>query len=271
MNVLSVDWDYFFPNSGAYDWGFCESHPFMMEMVWGHRVASRNMRHPERSAVTEMRARGFEGFWEKIQFSNEPMLVIAESHKELHMVLDQYIRADSVINFDAHHDIAYRSNKGALDCGSWASHAFKDKLFKKYELVYPEWRKEQPESNNIFTFAPKKLQENTKVHYGMPNLPKFGAVFICRSSSWTPSWCDDKWLEFIYWWKDKHPFSWETKAAADFVLKMRQPALPEAEKMEKIVLTAQAHAKENPDRAAKIIMEGFIEAQKIMGFTEEKK
>lgn len=269
MNVLSVDWDYFFPNSGNYDWGHGETNQFMMEAVWSHRVASRNMRKPEIIAVNEMRPKGYENFWDKIQFSDEPLLIVAETHKDMHMALDQYVRADTVFNFDAHNDIAYRDgDRKSLHCGSWVHHAFKDKLLKRYELIYPEWRKTQPEAHDIFAYTSKKIKDNTKVHYAMPELPKIGAVFICRSSSWSPSWSDDNWLEFIYWWQNNKPFSWGTKACAEWVLKKRSPNLIEAEKMAEIIVEAQNSAKENVADAPKIILQGFMEAQKILGFKE---
>lgn len=38
MNILSIDWDYFFPDISEFDWSTNESNSFMFEAIWPLRA-----------------------------------------------------------------------------------------------------------------------------------------------------------------------------------------------------------------------------------------
>lgn len=46
-----------------------------------------------------------------------------------------------------------------------------------------------------------------------------------------PTWCDDKWLEFIHYWKNNYPDLWNDKGYCEFALKKRSPSFEEAVKL----------------------------------------
>lgn len=220
--ILSVDWDYFFPDLLPYDWGHQESAIFY-ETIWHVRASSRNLMTGERALdVVKPDPKLLDDFWDHV-CQHPKKLVITESHANI----EQFITENSIVyNFDQHHDIQYDSGLGKLDCGNWAGRAMKKKLLKKYILVYPPWRQKAKETE------PEQFKE-IQILYDVPaDLPKFDIVFLCRSYAWTPTWCDDAWLEFGL----RHLFHSKVYTS-DSAMKARHPnmaeAIKEAEEMEK--------------------------------------
>jgi hypothetical protein len=84
----------------------------------------------------------------------------------------------------------------------------------------------------------------------LPPKDAYDIVFICRSSCWTPSWCDDKWLAFISYFK-QWPWLWDAKCFAPFVLKERKcnmaEALKQAEDWGKMLAQMMANRARNAD------------------------
>jgi hypothetical protein len=194
VNILSVDWDYFFPDIDGYDWGHHEESALLYETIWSLRAGNRDMSGKNR-AVDHIRPdkSKLDGFWNRIQTVKMPpmFMAVCESHKSLYEWIEANrgcIKNVEITNFDAHHDFGY-GHKTELNCGNWAYHAMKKKLIKKYHLVYPEWRKEHPEA---------MTNKPTSVHYGsISPVEYYAGIFICRSSCWTPTWADDEWVKFI--------------------------------------------------------------------------
>ena len=231
MNVLSIDWDYFFPDLIPYDWGHSEHIPLLLEAIWSHRASCRNYNTRERAVdVVKPDPKLINSFWKKLNLACDPLhLVVSESHKDLYTILkqikDEHNRKCTVWSFDQHHDLGYLKD-AKLDCGNWAQHAFEDGLMKKMHLVYPAWRRETPESGNWKT---KKVTVSHLPPRGA--LPQFFAViFICRSGAWTPTWCDNRWIKFIEYC-NKNKQLWEGKSFSEFSLKKRSPDLKEAKKL----------------------------------------
>lgn len=219
MNILSVDWDYFFPNSFDYDWGHKET-PFFLDAIWPFRAGHRNMCTGE-LATKAMRPRPeFREFWDRVVDGSPAHLVIVESHADMLEIL-RLVGPSRVVNFDAHHDLGYGETE-ELECGNWALHGVEEGLIEGYELYYPEWRYDSPES---------VCEDGWLLHgpeFGLPKEPEhFDLIFICRSSAWTPSWSDDDWLEFIEHWS-LFP-CWERKTTVPFVMTARSLTLAKAE------------------------------------------
>lgn len=227
MNILSVDWDYFFPDVRQFDWGHREEAIFR-DFLWGIRTAGISLEtgkyaldvvHPDFDLL--------DGFWEKVVEGEPLFLVIVESHLDLYRLLEAWGMPCQVTNFDQHHDLGYGHGFGGegglpvTDCGSWAIHGIEDKLISMYKLHYPTWRKgnDEPIITGYSGFY--------SIDYDGPEPCYYDAVFICRSSAWTPSWADDKWLEFIHWWK-KYPALWKEKQTIDYVWKEREPNMAQA-------------------------------------------
>ena len=193
MRVLSVDWDYFFPNVAWYDWGHQETE-FFIQMSWHLRCGNHNMKTGERAIeAVNPDKKLLTNFWEK-RLSNIPnALFIAESHASIYHWLHDF-HIDELVNFDQHHDLGYPSAKGYLECGNWAGKMLNEKRIKQYTLVYPPWRNRKKE---IEEDTPKR--KNVFIEHDHRQIAKseYDAVFICRSGAWTPSWCDDDFHRFV--------------------------------------------------------------------------
>ena len=222
MNILSVDWDYFFPCMDNYDWCHNE-RSFMLDLVWSTRVGAFDLLTKQK-AIETLIPTGYQDFWDKMKFAFPMQLFIAETHADLYHILSG-CGPVAIWNFDAHHDLGYGSHNEVLECGNWASHLLKEGRMHEYHLVYPEWRKGVPETKSEHM---TRSQKRVNVHYEIPKLPMFNAVFICRSSAWTPPWRDNHWMKFLHWWKNNQNSVWQEKRFSEFVLKARGLTLKKA-------------------------------------------
>lgn len=220
MNILSIDWDFFFPCVDEFDWGHQET-PMFLEMLWGVRCGNRSILTQEKAIhkiVPNLKA--LLSFWEIIDKHATAILIITDSHKDINHAFKLCAKKSvRVFNFDAHHDIYY-SQKKVSECGNWVwKHRNK---ISEYHLIYPDWREQCKEK------IPKDFSP-TSISYSFPvvELPKkFEVVFICRSSAWTPTWYDNLWLEFIHHWKDTD--CWPGRLTCPFVNRERTPNMQEA-------------------------------------------
>ncbi len=219
INICSIDWDYFFPNSIFYDWGHNENFPDMLWNIRADNIPILNKKYNEKDIALHNYIpdqNKLKDFWNNIKIKENLNLIITESHLDISYIFDSILLYDeiSIYNFDAHHDIY--SSEEELDCGNWAYHFLNsDESITHYHIIYPEWRKTEPDMK-----IDMKIDINT--HYQIPdNLPIFDILFICRSGAWTPSWADDDWINFIECWKQKSSSIWDNKIALDYVLKKR--------------------------------------------------
>lgn len=209
--VLSVDWDFAFPDLFPYDWSFKEA-PFFINGLWHLRAGNRNLKtkeiaieavRPDESLIT--------GFWPKIINTHKHvpwMIVISETHLDIIHLLKMYHCCD-VLNIDAHHDLGYDESleHNIVDCSNWAAYALGLGLINNYRLRYPCWRREHPEG------CPESVKEIVKMaEYGLPKFfREIDIVFVCRSGAWTPPWSDDKWIEFIGGLREINPIAWKRR------------------------------------------------------------
>src|SRR5574340_1024527 len=109
MNLLSVDWDFFFPepspddgrNVELFDWGHKENS-FFIDALWTFRAGAFLRAGLELPGLSGEQ----EDFWERFRFAPDAELFWAESHSAagLHEVEQ---RVTHVWNYDAHHDAWY--------------------------------------------------------------------------------------------------------------------------------------------------------------------
>jgi len=218
-NILSIDWDYFFPDVAPYDWGHTENRsPMPQQLLWTIRAGNGDMYGKNRPAIDYIKPSGAEkNFWNYIKFKEHSLLAICESHSDLHAIVDKVLVAKKigVWNFDAHHDLYH---KDELDCANWPHHLITDGYIKlkDYHLIMPAWAKE---ANVMCNSAYRR--DRVDVRYDMPeDLPEFDMIFICRSGAWTPPWCDADWIKFIEHWKGTR--QWRTKIALQYALEPRE-------------------------------------------------
>ena len=204
MNLLSVDWDYFFPNPFRskdgkndsklllYDWGHRETS-FFISGLWHSRAlgfAQNGLELP----MTE----GYSGFWERFRLRKGTKLFVAESHSQIvSLPFRRLVRGqlEQVYSFDAHHDAGYHREspeeifrRGTVTCEDWVLWF----LFGGVEtkVFYPPWMDTELEPEPAID-----LDRKTDPGGKIPLL--FSAVFLCRSGAWVPSWTDHQFQEFV--------------------------------------------------------------------------
>jgi hypothetical protein len=182
MKILSIDWDYYFPDSFAYDWGHQEK-VFFLEAIWQIRTTNHNL-ITGKEAMDEFVPTIPKDFWKRVlKEGTTPPIFVAESHASISALP---FTGASVTNLDAHHDCGYGRNP-SLECGNWASHL--GSRIKEYHLCYPEWRKIGAEG--------KSERQPDSIINGLPEPENYDIIFVCRSGCWTPPWYDTKFRSFL--------------------------------------------------------------------------
>jgi len=245
--VLSVDWDYFFPNSEDFDWGHREETHVMLflEVLWSMRWSNHTLDGKHLAHEYYKPREKWRSFWDNIITKDDGLmqLGITESHKDIidfiAPVLEQQMKLD-IYNFDAHHDAGYGEETTPLDCGNWAEHAKLMNPNAQYTLIYPKWRIETPEKGMSNGNRPAAVDQ---VFYCVPKIPPPLFIFICRSGAWTPPWSDPQWLDFIEWWERHRNFTWNVKSHNEYSLKQRPFDIETARKFyrEKMEVLARHH------------------------------
>ena len=125
MILLSIDWDYFFPDLFDFDWGHNEDNPIMFEIIWSARAGNHSITKNKRAIDLRPRPE-FKTFWDAFNLDTVYSLTIVESHKDIaHALINVEDFCGSsglkfcVYNFDQHHDMYDGSE---FNCGTWAGH-----------------------------------------------------------------------------------------------------------------------------------------------------
>lgn len=229
--LLSIDWDFFFPDVAPYDWGHQES-PLFYETIWITRCASFNLLTKQLAINTMLPDQKLlKSFWDRIVVGKPEQLFIADSHLELYKILEK-IGPCLIDNYDAHHDFGYSNSFGHIDCGNWAWRAYENGLNPSYRLFYPEWREKCREE--IPSWYPRDTEGDLlAIFTGLNESPNYyDYIFICRSSAWTPTWCDNEWMKFIRYWDSPWSLSrnvWKNRVTiSPFAEVIRFPNLDQA-------------------------------------------
>lgn len=220
MIILSVDYDYFFPCSEEYDWGNSEElSREVNDCLWHIRCYNRGLLNSDFALnAYNPDVKKINNFFDIVCANTiNPSIVLADSHSLIASVI-KALRASPPIriwNFDQHHDLGYTSRIGdSIDCGNWAARL--SPCIDEYNLIYPEWREEKKE------FSPSVIPSSIGFNHDLPIYPDFDIIFVCRSSAWTASWCDDSWLMLLKKLEKRYPLAYSEKIAIDYVLKKRK-------------------------------------------------
>jgi hypothetical protein len=204
MNLLVVDWDYFFPNKETdphdwplWDWGHSEGHSegLLRDILWPSRAFAFWRSGMELPQVNEELA---QSFWSRFTIAPRAQLFYADSNRyAAHERVMRYV-TNEVWLFDAHHDSGYRAgavgrvlSEQNVTCEDWMI-AY-DLTGCALHVRYPKWRgspgfEEEPE------FSVDIASDDEEP---MPN-PVFDRVFVCRSGTWVPPWTNDaRFMNFI--------------------------------------------------------------------------
>lgn len=216
MNLLVVDWDFFFPNPtlsknfdqweqpGLFLWDHKETPFHQSPTVWANRAAGfldNGLALPQ--------VAGWEGFWDRFTFTDDGVsFVFGDSNLHAGRIFPSTFGMDEewgvenrwgvVSLYDAHHDCGYTSTvslehwrqRGMLTCEDWmlVHHDAGSRL----EVTYPAWR------GAVQGIEPKPLVPvDRRVDDGTTPDTVYHAVYVCRSGAWVPPWCDEQFSAFM--------------------------------------------------------------------------
>lgn len=210
--LLVVDFDYFFVNPNMqeeaepevllrYDWQTRET-PFHADEVWYSRV-------------TPFWANGLElpttlphkGFWSGFAIDADYPALIGDSNMHAGSIFPSAVDLEGdgweeVWLYDAHHDSGYKRTRtleefierDSMTCEDWMlNHAARG---SKLRVRYPHWRA-AADGSFYDCEPPPAVEVDRALDDGQPVADWFDAVYICRSGSWVPSWCDDAFEDFV--------------------------------------------------------------------------
>lgn len=212
--LLVVDFDFFFHNpfeglpaphrghEALYDWAHGENH-WLREVIWPFRAEEFL-----RAGIELPRCQGHERFWDRFTFtSDNPPLFYADSNLHAGRLTPRHYALfdleipvwQDVHLFDAHHDSGYPHKHGPVSFEEWAEvgeFSCEDWMLVHHDkgsqlaLTYPAWR---PNGDS----HPPMIPLHTTVDDGDEVATPFDAVYLCRSGSWVPSWCDDQFTDLL--------------------------------------------------------------------------
>ncbi len=140
-------------------------------------------------------SRDEEIFWDRFQFAPSARLYFADSHAQAaHTAMRTGVT--EVWNFDAHHDCGYEGawddplRLGWVGCANWmCAYALGGASLR---VRYPRWRADA---------LLREIRPLCPVERDMDDgeiVPlTFDAVFVARSSAWTPPWLDEQLERFL--------------------------------------------------------------------------
>lgn len=210
LDILSIDWSYFFPNTNGFDWSADEDNPIFYEDIWKKRCGDINT--ISKKKVLDMYKPSIpRNFWSIV--TNKPKIYVADSHSFIwHFIKD----GSTIWNIDAHHDCGYSGISENIHCGNWALSGLLSRMIYEYNVIYPKWREKAPE---------KKPSRDISISYKLPMPQEYDVIFVCRSSCWTPPWFDLRFRKFIL------SSGMEYEIISDSAWKLREPyTIEEAKK-----------------------------------------
>lgn len=208
MTLLSVDWDFFWPEpfglgigdpKRLYDWGTREDLvPGIMDYLWHSRAAGFLRNEMELPRVNDE----WRTFWQKFDLSKCEALFVGNSHMWAGSAAVAHRLGDwtEVVNFDAHHDLGYgfpligENDQYTLTCENWLSF-YSDVVGSLTTVVYPNWK------INAFKLEPHYQAESPTINRmfdrEFTRIIEPTVVVVARSGAWVPPWCDNAFNEFV--------------------------------------------------------------------------
>jgi len=205
-NLLVVDWDYFFPSPEGkpnptteefflYDWGHSEAwHPALGAALWVNRANVFDMNNLPRPVMNDE----WREFWDRFDIDEDAVLYFADSNSQAyhHFVRESVDEAgpSTVWLYDAHHDSGYGKplekikEDQRVSCEDWMCAYHLDGA--ELHVRYPRWKYWAMDEQD------PSIPLDRQIDDGEPVPVKFDVIFLCRSGSWVPPWCDNLFVEF---------------------------------------------------------------------------
>ena len=187
VRLLSVDWDYFFPDpikdplvSCLPPFADCHERATQQWLFHGRRCIDRIGDIPMTSGDEG-------GFWQRFQIFPAALLFIGQEHRfAAHP--DVMSGVSEVWNFDAHADAGGYESGADVD-GTWLTR-YASTVAK--HVRYPSWK------TWAFDDEPQPaIEVDRQIDDGKPIPWVFDRIFICRGDNLTPPWIDQAFLGFL--------------------------------------------------------------------------
>lgn len=244
MNLLTIDWDAFFPMPAPndidsiqfYDWGQKEA-PFFIGPIWSVRASGFLRAGLELPTVNDE----WRTFSQRFQFSDDFTTVfVTESHVSVVGLLPEGF--DSIWLYDAHHDAGYHGPKQIdtirkeerVTCEDWmiAFNLWGEIEPEDMHVRYPAWKHWATDGEYGYGEPEPAIPVDRKMDDGLSNDVVFDVVHICRSGAWTPPWCDEQFNQFVH--------SWDADEVTDELDEEHAPLTPREFDLEAAQLDADA-------------------------------
>jgi hypothetical protein len=205
MRILSVDWDFFFPELSfdpqfwmLYDWGHRDGGSLFLDQLWYNRAAGFLLNDLPLPTTTGEE----KNFWNRFQFKEDAKLFFADSHSHIYApAIHEMLSASgfsSIENFDAHHDAGYKGKdskaalleSGQVTCENWALAYYLEGI--RVRTFYPTWKKWAFKGEGKPGYRIPRMFDSEVIR-----LKPFDHIFVCRSGGWTPSWLDGDFEKFL--------------------------------------------------------------------------
>ncbi|MFD5000777.1 hypothetical protein [Streptomyces buecherae] len=213
MDLLVVDWDFFFPTPAAggplgdhpelFAWPVTED-PVHVEAIWLKRL-----RAFVAAGVKLPWCVGYEGFWGRFNISVGAKVFYADSNAWASQIFPSNLGGSgpwrSVHLYDAHHDCGYKRNDRSFAAWKRGVLSGEKKISAENWMLAHYWN-----GSRVFVHFPpwreslaRPVEEpliplSMRIDKGPVPQVAFDAVFLSRSGAWVPSWCDDQFAEFLH-------------------------------------------------------------------------
>lgn len=220
MNLLVVDWDFFFPiverphqqtypgEMWLYDWGHSEGSAFMLEGIWPIRASSFYQRAIPLPTIDTA---AWKAFVQQVKVRKGTTLYYADSNVYALSMLQELTggrtirrlrKPGRIVLIDAHHDCGYKGKQAFYRSAEYGTFQFTcEDWLVGYVLSgftahmrYPAWRAHALEKDG----EPQPIVTLDRGIYSPEEpMPIFDAVFVCRSGAWVAPWCDTEFQQFL--------------------------------------------------------------------------
>lgn len=167
---MSIDWDYFLGGDITKKW------EYTAKPDWSSRQRPAD-------GMYDITRNQIDKFVNQLGTLTPTRLIKTQNHVDILGVVNQE-STYNIINFDAHHDAGYIPDHSVgFSNGNWVEHLKRCRILQKYTLIYPEWRRGQPE------IKPLAYIDKIRYEYRKQINPDWICLFY--SPQWSPPWNDD--------------------------------------------------------------------------------
>lgn len=192
-----------------FDWGFSESNgKSIMDFLWVDRAATFLLRGVDMPVVNDE----WRTFWDRFDLSDNPPLFVGDSHMWAgHEVVATQGDWEEVVSFDAHHDLGYNGKEFetspgqySVTCENWLRF-YAEVVGAMTTVVYPDWKIKAFALEESFDAKSSVICRMFNAKFNRRLKPDL--VFVARSGTWVPPWCDKQFKDFVRMYPgDKDPY-----------------------------------------------------------------